>query len=477
MKPMKPMTRVLLILACAMLVARPAAAHVGSPDVFFEGDAGPYHLYVTVRTPDVIPGVAQIEVRTDADVTDVSVVPMQLTGPGSTLPPTPDHADRVSDTGEAPMPDRSVTRGADPRFFTAGVWLMEPGSLQVRLAVDGARGAASLAVPVPAVARTTLAMNRGLGVLLFALMLLLAFGLIAIAAGAAREVALEPGAHPEPRARRRTRIAAIGAGAVIAIVVALGNWWWDAEAGAFAEQVERPLHPKITASGCHLSIAPIEHALMEDHGHLVHLFLVREPAMDAMAHLHPWNDGGRATSWYEQDLPTLPAGRYRAFADIVLAGGYPMTGTTEVDVPGDRCPAPTGDDAVWTGAADPDARIVFDAPPELRAGVATSLRFHVVDAAGAPAALEPYMGMAGHAAIVAPDGSVFAHIHPSGTVAMPALALAQGMDMGAMHMPDAPIPSTISFPYGFPRAGAYRIFVQVKHAGRVVTGAFDVRVE
>jgi hypothetical protein len=35
----------------------------------------------------------------------------------------------------------------------------------------------------------------------------------------------------------------------------------------------------------------------------------------------------------------------------------------------------------------------------------------------------------------------------------------------------------VSFPFGFPRAGDYRIFVQVKRGGRVQTGAFDAQVE
>ena len=51
-------------LAFAMLaLAAGLHAHIGSPDVFFEGSAGPYRLFVTIRPPQVVPGVAEIEIR------------------------------------------------------------------------------------------------------------------------------------------------------------------------------------------------------------------------------------------------------------------------------------------------------------------------------------------------------------------------------------------------------------------------------
>ena len=41
-------------LAFAMLaLAAGLHAHIGSPDVFFEGSAGPYRLFVTIRPPQV----------------------------------------------------------------------------------------------------------------------------------------------------------------------------------------------------------------------------------------------------------------------------------------------------------------------------------------------------------------------------------------------------------------------------------------
>jgi hypothetical protein len=49
--------------------------------------------------------------------------------------------------------------------------------------------------------------------------------------------------------------------------------------------------------------------------------------------------------------------------------------------------------------------------------------------------------------------------------------------MHAMHDTGGGVaPTEVSFPFGFPRGGDYRIFVQVKRAGKVETGVFDARV-
>jgi hypothetical protein len=56
---------------------------------------------------------------------------------------------------------------------------------------------------------------------------------------------------------------------------------------------------------------------------------------------------------------------------------------------------------------------------------------------------------------------------------------ALGMPRHAAHQPAAdarPTADVVEFPYAFPRGGSYRLFVQVKRSGRVLTGAFAIDV-
>ncbi len=38
------------------------------------------------------------------------------------------------------------------------------------------------------------------------------------------------------------------------------------------------------------------------------------------------------------------------------------------------------------------------------------------------------------------------------------------------------LPNRVTFPYGFPTAGKYRIFVQMKHGDTIETASFDANV-
>jgi hypothetical protein len=487
------------IIAGVLLAALSLSAHVGSPDVFFAGDAGPYHLFVTVRVPQVIPGIAEIEVRSASnDVEKIEIVPMRLSGAGSDFPPTPDAAERSKQ---------------DSQFFTGSLWLMESGALKVRVSAEGSKGKGELAVPVPAFAQRTLPMERSLSGLLGFLMLFLAVGLVFIAGAAAREANLEPGETPSYAKKRRARVVMAITAVIVAGILYLGKAWWGAEASNYKRGVSFFKPPEaetkltdgnrlvIRAKGQdpEWSKRVSMEEVIPDHNHLMHLFLISTPGMERMWHLHPEREGSK----FLEDLPDMPAGRYEVFADIVDKAGFPWTLVGQVDLPEIHRNQMVGDDSSWTGEAltaqsgevsvaplRDGGRIVWEKGSEpLVANTAMIFKFKVEDKDGNPAKdMEPYMGMAGHAEFVSADMSVFAHIHPAGTASMAALELANsdgvegsarmgGSLAGSMMMMPTALEPQVSFPYGFPKAGEYRIFVQVKRGGEVETGVFDAHVQ
>ncbi len=498
-------------------LALPLTAHVGSPDVYFQGAAGPYHLIITVRTPQMIPGIADVEILSATPgISKIIVVPIYIVGPGAKYPPVGDLLAQSKD---------------DPQYFSGKVWLMESGSWQIRVQVDGAQGAGELGVPVLAAARQTLPMQKSLGVLLFALMTLLVLAIISIVGAARREGMLEPGQSPGPEHSRRGRRVMVGAAVVVFGLLFFGNWWWNSEAIAKARQMIYKAPPLNVSSqpGGKLVLEmgdsewhrtrpeTVMTNLIRDHGHLMHLFLIREPGMDRFYHLHPRLQQGvhpAGTNTFDIDLPAIPAGRYQVFADVVRESGFTDTMTAEIDLPEIPGVALSGDNseaavlalqpdsitaaATASGTANSESptyvllqgyRMVWErGTAPLVANHFVWLRFRLETADGRPVLnMEPYMGMAGHAEIVRSDRTVFAHIHPDGSVAMAALELTQKNSSPRnprpsidpemnMDMQIGPVSNEVSFPYGFPKAGQYRLFVQMKHGGQIETGVFDTQV-
>jgi hypothetical protein len=495
-------------LILVIFIAAPLAAHIGSPDVFFQGDAGPYRLVVSIRTPQMIPGIAEIQIRSSTPgVKQVKIVPLYIVGEGSKYPPPPDVL----------LPSKD-----DPQFFSGKLWLMASGSWQVRIEADGDAGSGTMAVPVPAAARSTMPMQKGLGALLAGLMVLLVAGIVSIIGAARREGQLEPGQQAGPAQKRAARFVMVAAFLVVAAVLVVGAFWWKTAAANLSNRMI------YTAPDLFVSLVPgdqmllrigdskwhtrrpetVSTPLMPDHGHLMHLFLIRTPQMDRFYHLHPAPDKGGV---FLEDLPPVAAGHYQVFADIVRISGFPDTLSAQIDIPETAGKRLAGDDStasaapISSEAKDPQAslmsslpdgtRMIWErAPGPLPANQLLWFKFRLEDANGKPVAnLEPYMGMAGHAEFVRSDLSVFAHVHPDGSVPMAAVELADAtlaknsalpassnpttteMNMPGMAM--GPIGPEVSFPYGFPKPGLYRIFVQVKYNGRVETGVFDVEAK
>ena len=501
------MRRVTLnFLIVLLAVANAAEAHIGSPDIYLDSHAGPYNVFVTIRPPLVIPGVAEIELRAAAPgIQSMRAVPLPMSGPGAKF---------------APIPDELTVSPVDPQIFTGSLWMMAPGSWQVRITVEGARGPGSMAVPVPSAALGIKRMQFGLGAILAVLGLLLTGALVAMAGASVREAKLDPGMTPNPQRIRAGRVA-MGVALVIAIAALWGgNRWWSAEAASYGAEVYKPLDMRAQLSSPGLLTLNLKDPgwldgpgwqslfmrsvddLIPDHNHLMHLYLIREPGLDLVYHLHPRLDG---PGLFRLNLPGAPAGQYRLYADIVHANGFPETLVSPLQIRAAvKGRTLTGDDALGTGTPCNQAsattteftlpdqyRMTWLSPPTvLRAKQPVLFRFQLRRPEGeSPDDMALYMGMLGHAAFVKTDGTVFAHIHPTGSVSMAAFMLAQqksseardvaGMEMSGMsHAPSTggALPNEVSFPYGFPSPGHYRIFVQMKHGETIETGIFDAFV-
>ena len=472
-------------------------AHIGTQDVVFDGAAGPYPVRVVVRPAGVVPGLAQISVRVLAGTpTSVRV----QASPGRMGP------------GTAPKPEAMHRVPGEAGLYSGDLWLMTSGAYAVRIDIAGSAGQGTLVLPVTSVATSRLGMSKPVGWGLAMFGLLLAAGALTIVRAAVRDAVVPVGAQPGDSDRRRGGIA-LATAAIVLLSVLLGGWrWWRSEDAAYAATMDRPL--KVTAEVATVdrratltltivdSLGGVEDSspLIPDHGKIMHLFLVRAGTLDAFAHLHPTRDKRSFTTV----LPTLPAGRYRAYGDIVHESGLARTLTVEVNVPsGIEAAAPADPDDSWqvgpplapsppaagplSSALPGGGRMTWERAGSLVAGPELAIRVAVKDARGAPALLQPYMGMGGHAIVVRDDGAVFVHLHPAGTISMGAQQRLEEVARGASmrdtaghsemtHPESASEAGIVKFPFAFPTPGRYRVFVQVRIAGVVQTGAFDTMV-
>jgi hypothetical protein len=470
----------------ALLLLIVCAAHVGSPDAFFEGTAGPYPVRIIIRSPAVIPARAEIVVRvTGAGVQRVTATARSW----------------GADDKNAPPPDDAARVPGDSTLWSLQLWMMRQGSYAVIVHVEGATGAGTVTIPYTAVAQGVLTMNRTMAVVLAAAAVFLVAGMLTIIGAAAGEAMLTPGDEPGDDVRRHARRVRWTGAVIIVLILAGGRVWWVAEDRAYAAMIFRPTsarvtvredtgarggrtprpghtepHTRILRFAIDLAVAQQRPwvPLIPDHGKLLHFFLVKKVGLGAFAHLHPVAVDSLT---FETALPFLPAGQYFVFADAVHENGFAETmvqSVTLTDAPAMAWKPSDDDDAIFVGNGvrtpsrfDDGSTLSWDGASGAHvAGADARLHFTLRDAAGKPLTVEPYMGMAAHAVVVRDDGSVFVHLHPMGTAP----------SLGTMPAMTAEMPGVFEFPWAFPKPGRYRVWVQFRRGGAVKSAAFDVEV-
>jgi hypothetical protein len=490
----------LLLLLLAGFLPLQARAHIGSPNVFFEGVAGPYPVRISIRPPDVVPGRAQINVRILTNrVARVGALPVRW------------NAGRKG----APPPDAAKPVQGEPNLFSTELWIMDFGAYSVFVDVEGERGPGTAIVPLNSVSNKKLPMPKWQGVLFGGVGVGLIFLLVMIVGAGVRESGLQEGEQPSRRRIRLARAGMVICFLLLSSILTVGAKWWNAVDRDFRQnklfqKITAPMQVLSAPEGklLRLDLAPARAELRDgtplvpDHGKLMHLFLIPQGAKSAFAHLHPVRSekSGEKYIFYAPIPESLPSGKYNVFADVTVESGFSQTITGEVDLgaeasKADSRPAADPDDSWWTGQPQGESgNTVFRAPEGWSVIWKTaekpgfdkdgSFTFEVLAPDGKPAVLDAYMGMVGHLELISEDGDVFTHLHPAGSISMASQELfarreklSAPQNLKATEIICGRPDLALSFPYSFPRPGKYVLWVQVKTFGKVLTAAFTTEVK
>jgi hypothetical protein len=525
-----------------------AHAHVGSPRVIYEGMAGKYKVLVDILPPEVIPGIAKVSVIIESgEIQKITLFPVYWYA-GEKGAPKVDEA----------LPTQSNT-------YEGQVWLMELGTTSIAVEIEGSLGKEKVIVPLVAISTAKKTMDASLGWVLAGLGLLL-FVLMTTIIGASMSDGLAAPNEELTEKLKRKRILGIGASSIVLFLILWGGKsWWDSWAMNYQKFMYKPYQAdsKIKQINDQLILefnidsnsvrSRWTSYLIPDHGKLMHLFLVRQGTVDAFAHLHPLR---KDTLTFESTLPPLPAGKYLVYADIVRYPGQPHTITDTLEIAESESKMLSasyqagkstdrddtyvitnplnsttstlkseniticGSPGIKTYLQD-SSSIIWEENPTLKAGKLYPLKFSVQAPQGQKTQLEPYLGMMGHAVVVKDDGTVYIHLHPTGSYSSAAQQILQARintndKQFTTQFPESKVfkdsidkflsyletlseekkneyfmtsmnhvtedslhqnHASVSFPYAFPKAGNYRIWVQVKRNGRILTGVFDAKVD
>jgi hypothetical protein len=192
-------------------------------------------------------------------------------------------------------------------------------------------------------------------------------------------------------------------------------------------------------------------AYEREHDKELHLILASRD-LNVYRHLHPVRaaDGTWSTP---VDLPR--AGGYRVFADFKPKGGEGLTLGADLAVAGTYEPEELPPYSSTTKVDGYEVKLDGALTP----GRAGDLNLTVTKDGKPVRNLQPYLGAYGHLVALRSGDLAYLHVHPNG----------EPGDGSTQPGPE------VSFTATAPSAGAYRLFLDFKHEGKVRTAAFTVQ--
>lgn len=200
----------------------------------------------------------------------------------------------------------------------------------------------------------------------------------------------------------------------------------------------------------------------------VHLIIVRDD-LSQIVHMHPPIPPSGQLA-LPVDLPR--AGRYHVLVDVYPASGalrnFQLTHELQVGTGNVKAPLPPYSPVVHAGG------LTFRVAklPGLRLAEPASMIVNVTDAAGKPVTFKPFYGALAHAIFFRAGSLDYFHSHICGND--PACTAGFGTPATTGHSTK---PGRMELGVLLPATGRWRLFLQVFHAGKLITAPFTLRVQ
>jgi hypothetical protein len=200
----------------------------------------------------------------------------------------------------------------------------------------------------------------------------------------------------------------------------------------------------------------------------IHLIIVSDD-LSTIIHQHPpMRPGGR----FKQQVVFPKPGRYRVIVDVYPRQLHPLPNFQlyrDVQVRGVPKPQPIG----TYKAVQHVGGFTFAAPrsPHVQAIQAALMTVHVTDAAGKPARFVPWFGALAHAIFFHVGTLDYFHTH----VCAPGASGCTSLIAGASVVGRSAAPGKLTIGILLPTAGTWKLFLQSKPNGRLVTVPYVLR--
>jgi hypothetical protein len=201
----------------------------------------------------------------------------------------------------------------------------------------------------------------------------------------------------------------------------------------------------------------------------VHLIIVRDD-LGAIIHRHPKAQAGGT---FKQQITLPTPGRYRVIVDAYPALSGPLRNfqlPRSIIVPGK---APRLTLPPFRAAETVDGyRFALQGKPKLRAVQANFLTMRVTRADGTPATFTPWFGALAHAIFFREGTLDYFHTH----VCSAATSGCTSVFGGARVVGRQTKPGVLRIGVLLPRGGTWRLFLQTRVDGRILTAPFTLKV-